>query len=318
MAPWRLHSLVIIFKCSRCFDYNYLYILHLERLLFRQTHLIFVFRFLVGSICLLRFPRPVRATVTFHPPCRFNLLKCDILLTLNAFHCQCQGWICRLSKIWDSQKMSVQEILQMPHWQVFQFSFFIFKVNPHPTEVICTIFYLRDTEYYRWIHSTPFDITCWIGDYTMSGVQCRLFPSLSVRDLLTSKIGSAQLFLPVLLIFWHYGIRPFFSVIVIPTKSAVSGPWGRMENSKPLHLRGNFRHLVPHGQFVTMWNARGCPWGWPVVIALPDTQREKKKEVKGEKESVVERDWTWQRPWNRSVPLSRAKGVCSEVVSTSH
>lgn len=152
----------------------------------------------------------------------------------------------------------------------------------------------------------------------MSGVQYRLFPSLSVWDLLTSKIGSAQLFLAVLLIFWHYGIRPFFSVIVIPTKSAVSGPWGRMENSKPLHLRGNFRHLVPHGQFVTMWNARGCPWGWPVVIALPDTQREKKKEVKGEKESVVERDWTWQRPWNRSVPLSRAKGVCSEVVSTSH
>lgn len=78
------------------------------------------------------------------------------------------------------------------------------------------------------------------------------------------------------------------------------------------------RHLVPHGQFVTMWNARGCPWGWPVVIPLPDTEREKKKEVKGGKESGVERDWTWQRPWNRSVPLSRVKGVCSEVVSTSH
>lgn len=116
MARWRLHSLVIIFKSSRCFDYNYT--LHLERLLFRQTLFIFVFRFLVGSICLLRFPRPVRATVTFHPPCRYNLLKCDILLTLNAFHCQCQCWIFHLSKIWDSQKMSV-----------FQFSFFIFKVT---------------------------------------------------------------------------------------------------------------------------------------------------------------------------------------------
>lgn len=176
MARWRLHSLVIIFKSSRCFDYNYT--LHLERLLFRQTLFIFVFRFLVGSICLLRFPRPVRATVTFHPPCRYNLLKCDILLTLNTFHCQCQCWIFHLSKIWDSQKMSV-----------FQFSFFIFKVNPPPAEVICTTFYLSDTEYYRWIHSTPFDITCWIGDYTISGVQYRLFPSLSVWDLLTSKIG---------------------------------------------------------------------------------------------------------------------------------
>lgn len=47
------------------------------------------------------------------------------------------------------------------------------------------------------------------------------------------------------------------------------------------------RHRVPHGQFVTMWNARRCPWGWPLVIALPDTWRErswKLREAEGEGE----------------------------------
>lgn len=31
-----------------------------------------------------------------------------------------------------------------------------------------------------------------------------------------------------------------------------------------------------------------------------------------------EGEWSWQRPWNRSVPVSRARGVCSQAVSTSH
>lgn len=77
------------------------------------------------------------------------------------------------------------------------------------------------------------------------------------------------------------------------------------------------RHLVPYGQFVTMWNARRYPWGWPPVVALPDTWREKKRRGK-ERERGAEGEWTWQRPCNRSIPLSRAKGVCSRAVSTSH
>ncbi len=44
------------------------------------------------------------------------------------------------------------------------------------------------------------------------------------------------------------------------------------------------RHLVPHGQFVTMRNARRCPWGWPLVIALPDTGRKRRKQREAEEE----------------------------------
>lgn len=78
------------------------------------------------------------------------------------------------------------------------------------------------------------------------------------------------------------------------------------------------RHLVPHAQFVTEQNARRCPWGWPVAIALPDTQRERgerKRERGGaeraEREPAAEGEWTWQRPWNTSVPLSRAGGTAA-------
>lgn len=49
------------------------------------------------------------------------------------------------------------------------------------------------------------------------------------------------------------------------------------------------RHLVPHAQFVTEQNARRCPWGWPVAIALADTQGErgerKRERGGGRKES---------------------------------
>lgn len=91
---------------------------------------------------------------------------------------------------------------------------------------------------------------------------------------------------------WHPSSP--FPVFPILTRSAVSGPGGAASGTfKSLFISEAFlRHLVPHGQFVTMQNARRCPWGWPVVIALPDTRREKKKETArdGEKERVEQRE----------------------------
>lgn len=122
----------------------------------------------------------------------------------------------------------------------------------------------------------------------------------------------------ILLIFWHCVISPLFPVFPILTRSAVFSPRGRLEHSKPLHLGAIHRHLVPPGQFVTMLNARRRPWGWPVVVALADTQWEKKKVTEKEWGRGAEGEWTWQRSWNISVPLSRAMEVCSLAVSTSH
>lgn len=111
----------------------------------------------------------------------------------------------------------------------------------------------------------------------------------------SSDIDPAYLSLLIFFYFltlWHPS--SLFPVFPILTRSAVSGPGGAASGTfKSLFIsEAILRHLVPHGQFVTMQNARRCPWGWPVVIALPDTWREKKKETArdGEKERVEQRE----------------------------
>lgn len=111
----------------------------------------------------------------------------------------------------------------------------------------------------------------------------------------SSDIDPAYLSLLIFFYFltlWHPSSP--FPVFPILTRSAVSGPGGAASGTfKSLFIsEAILRHLVPHGQFVTMQNARRCPWGWPVVIALPDTRREKKKETvrDGEKERVEQRE----------------------------
>lgn len=99
------------------------------------------------------------------------------------------------------------------------------------------------------------------------------------------------LFFFYFLTLWHPSSP--FPVFPTLTRSAVSGPGGAASGTfKSLFIsEAILRHLVPHGQFVTMQNARRCPWGWPVVIALPDTRREKKKETARETEKKKE----WSR-----------------------
>lgn len=67
--------------------------------------------------------------------------------------------------------------------------------------------------------------------------------------------------------------------------------WGEWSIQNLLPSEVILRHLVPHGQFVIMRNARRHPWGWPVVIALPDTQQQKKKDTG--------RDTQKERMWSR-------------------
>lgn len=162
--------------------------------------------------------------------------------------------------------------------------------------------------------------TCWMADYVTSAVQYRLFPFLSIPDTVSSDIGPAYPPLPILLIFWHCDISPLFSCLHHSYESCSFRSSGGWNIQNVFISEAILRHLVPHGQFVTMWNARRCPWGWPLATALPDTRGEKKKETQRGRgrERGAEGEWTWQRPWNRSVPLSRARGVCSQAVSTSH
>lgn len=168
-----------------------------------------------------------------------------------------------------------------PHWKVFFYIFFSL-LTPQRWSVQCFI---------------------WMGQDIIDGFVPRLFmynmlnrcsiwvlAVQSVLDLLTSKIGSAQLSLPVLLIFGHYNIHPLFTVIASPTKSAVSGPWGRMEHSKPLHLRGNFKapcppwsicyHVECQGVSLGLTSGHSSTWHW-----------------EGEKEGSKgrEREWSWER-----------------------
>lgn len=147
------------------------------------------------------------------------------------------------------------------------------------------------------------------------------FPFLSIPDTVSSDIGPAYLSLAILLVFWHCDIPPLFPVFAIPTRSAVSGPRGSMEHSKPLHLRGNFEAPCPPWSICHHVECQEVSLGLTTGHCSPwHSEKEKKKEIERDRggERGAEGEWTWQRPWNRSVPLSRARGVCSQAVSTSH
>lgn len=158
-------------------------------------------------------------------------------------------------------------------------------------------------------------------DYVTLAVQYRLFSFLSIPDLLSSDTSPASLSLPILLIFWHCDFLLLFPVFTIPITSAVSGPKGIMEHSKPLHLRGNFEAPCPPWSICHHVECQKVSLGLTTGHCSPwhsEREKEGNRERQREGERGAEREWTWQRPWNRSVPLSRAKGVCSQAVSTSH
>lgn len=159
--------------------------------------------------------------------------------------------------------------------------------------------------------------TCWMGDYVTSVVQYRLFPFLSIPDTVSSDIGPAYLSLPILLIFWHCDTPPLFPVFAFPTRSAVFDPRGRMQHSKPLHLRGNFEAPCPPWSICHRVECQEVSLGLTTGHCSPWHSERKRRKQRG-RERGAEGEWTWQRPWNRSVPLSRARGVCSQAVSTSH
>lgn len=114
--------------------------------------------------------------------------------------------------------------------------------------------------------------TCWMGVCVTSVVQ---YTHASHPRTLSSHTDPAYLSFPIFLHFWHCDIPLLFPVFPILTRSAVFGPGGGEWSIQNLFIsEAIWRHLVPHGQFVTVLNARRCPWGWPVAIALLDTRWE--------------------------------------------
>lgn len=125
------------------------------------------------------------------------------------------------------------------------------------------------------------------------------------------------IFLPFLTL-WH---SPYCSVFPTLTRSAVSGPlwvggweggWG-MQHSKPLHLWGNLETPCPpwsichHAecQEVSLGLTSGHCSPWHLVSEKKRVERGRQRK---RERSRAEGVWTWQRPWNKSVPLSRARG----------
>ncbi len=121
--------------------------------------------------------------------------------------------------------------------------------------------------------------TCWMGDYVTAVIQYRLSCFINPRhnQLWYWHCLPSPSYFAYFLILWHFPLSflssPFQQDLHFPV---LEGGW----NIQNLFISSAvWRHRVPPGQFVTMWNARRCPWGWPLVIALPDTRREKKRET---------------------------------------
>lgn len=156
--------------------------------------------------------------------------------------------------------------------------------------------------------------TCWIGD-------CHIRSSiLAVHFLKLFTVSNTYFFLSAFDVFLRVSMA-HSSVFTVQTIILIFSFRSRRKHLKPLCLQGSFVTLLcPPRSICHHVHAKRYPWGWPLVIALPDTlgKRGQQRKAKWDRAREQKREITWQRPWNRSVPLSRARGVCSQVVSTSH
>lgn len=200
----------------------------------------------------------------------------------------------------------------------------ISKDNPRHIEVILTTIQLSYTKCHGKIHPRGLRYTtCWMGDCVTFLVQYGLFPFLSHPD--------SQL--------WYWPSLPFtsyfflFSDTLTPLLplSCLSHSyqicsfrsWGGSEWNiqKPLHLWSNSETPCPpwsichHAecQEVSLGLTSGHSSAWH-----SEREKERNSERRRKRKSGAEGEWTWQRPWNTSVPLSRARGLRGPAVSTSH
>lgn len=96
---------------------------------------------------------------------------------------------------------------------------------------------------------------------------------------------------------------------------------GEWNIQKPLHLWSNSETPCPpwsichHAecQEVSLGLSSGHSSAWHL-----EREKERNSERRRKRKSGAEGEWTWQRPWNTSVPLSRARGLRGPAVSTSH
>lgn len=136
-------------------------------------------------------------------------------------------------------------------------------------------------------------------------LSCSIQAFPSPHHTLSSHIDPVYLSSPIFLHFWHEDIPLLFPVFPILTRSAVSGPGGAngaFRTSSSLRQFGDT--LSPMVNLSLRWMPGGVLGAdqWP-LLSLTLGEKGEGKEVGGE-----QREWTWQRPWNKSVPLSRARG----------
>lgn len=156
-------------------------------------------------------------------------------------------------------------------------SFVILKIIPNNRGNLCCI--LAELHTMSWKDSSfgLWYTTCWMGDYVTSVIQYRLF--LFYQSQTQSALILALPTFHLLFCLFSDIVTFLLSFLSLPFRQDLQFPvLGGVWNIQNLFIsEAILRHLVPHGQFVTMWNARRCPWGWPLVIALPDTRKKKKR-----------------------------------------